>query len=141
MTAPPPGTRAVRSDLSAWLFNAAGRSGRTSYLLGAVTAGVLMKSTLLIPVGPGRWAWAVVVGFPGFVIWGVFTARRLHDLGLAGWWFALLAGLAVFAPHDPIAPQTPLAWATGAVLAALTVILLLWPGYPRFNRFGPAPGF
>ena len=140
MIGEPPRPIIGRFDITAFLFNAAGRSGRTAYLLGVVTAGLLLKSTLLVPAGWGRIAWAATIGFLGFVIWGVLTARRLHDLGLAGWWFAIPAGLVFFTADRLSQPQTPLQWSTGAVVAALTITLLLWPGQRRFNRFGPRPG-
>lgn len=128
-----------RFDITAFLFNAAGRSGRTAYLVGVAAAGVLMKSTLLLPIGWARIAWACTVGFVGFVIWGVLTARRLHDLGLAGWWFAVPAGLMFFTADRLSLPQTPLQWSSGAIVAGLTIALLLWPGQRDFNRFGPRP--
>lgn len=75
--------------------------------------------------------------------------RRLHDIGLAGWWLALMASgeilnslaLATGLGGTPNA-LTPLGHAVGALALAggLSFIpLALWPGQLNANRFGPPP--
>ncbi len=74
------------------------------------------------------WAVLSVLLFSGCCL----ASRRLHDLGLAGWWTALLWALFLAAW-----PQGP-AHAVGAVLLATCVALLCaTPGQRRANRFGP----
>lgn len=67
--------------------------------------------------------------------------RRLHDLGLSGWWLLLgkpwLVAQLYFHDHPAAAGESPsivwLLWAVGVfVLGALT----LWPGTPGPNRYG-----
>jgi uncharacterized membrane protein YhaH (DUF805 family) len=59
------------------------------------------------------------------------VTRRLHDFGRAGWWTALYLALFIWSwPH-------PRSW-PAAVLALLSLELVLRPGQVRANRFGPA---
>ena len=127
-----------RFDALAFLFNAAGRSGRTASLIGIAVVAVLIQPLQIIPPGWVHEVYGWTVGFIAFVIWGTFMARRLHDLGKAGWWIAPLFGLACLAPLA--APVV--AWlgaGFGFLAVAIQVVLLLWPGQPGFNRFGPKP--
>lgn len=75
--------------------------------------------------------------------------RRLHDIGLSGWWLAPMASgeivnslaLATGLAGVPTA-LTPLGHAAGALALAggLSFIpLALWPGQTAANRFGPPP--
>jgi uncharacterized membrane protein YhaH (DUF805 family) len=93
-----------------------------------------------MPEGWPKLVFAWLAWPPGFVIWGVVSARRLHDLGLAGWWFALLAALFFIAGAHLDLPHGPVGWGAGGLCALLTAALLIWPGQRRFNRFGPRPG-
>ncbi len=75
--------------------------------------------------------------------------RRLHDIGLSGWWLALMASgeilnsLALASGLAGAPPAlTPLGHAVGALALAggLSFIpLALWPGQANANRFGPPP--
>ncbi len=49
-----------------------------------------------------------------FLSWWFASVRRLHDMGLSGWWFLLV----MFFPF-------------------LVLVLCVWPGERGFNRFGP----
>ena len=75
--------------------------------------------------------------------------RRLHDIGVSGWWLTLMASgeilnslaLATGLAGTHAAP-TPLGHAVGllALAGGLSFIpLALWPGQPATNRFGPPP--
>ena len=136
-TAPTPGLP-QRFDLSAYLFNAAGRSGRTAALVGIVLVAILVQPLQWLHEGWAHGVYGWTVGFLAFVIWATVTARRLHDLGRAGWWVAPLFGLVWLAAFT--APR--LQWLGGALsllIVALHALLLIWPGEPGFNRFGPPP--
>lgn len=67
--------------------------------------------------------------------YAVFTAslvvRRLHDMGLSGWW-GLLAAAALLA----LIPLSPTIADTGSLIASF--VLLFSPGQSRTNRFETA---
>ena len=71
---------------------------------------------------------------------GLFSAcclisRRLHDLGLAGWWTAAGLALGVSAWMDPWSVlRLPVLIAVGAAALWLSAM----PGQARLNRFGRA---
>ena len=75
------------------------------------------------------WAVLSVLLFSGCCL----TSRRLHDLGLAGWWTGLLWGLflAVWPLPPGLAHQV-----CGAVLAVCGAFLCAAPGQVGPNRFG-----
>lgn len=132
-----------RFDLSAFLFNAAGRSGRTSFLLAGLVAPAAIGALLGWPVvrltsGMVQSALSGALFFFLFVVVGVAVSRRLHDLGLAGWWFAPLA-LYQWLCQPLLAPPASPLWWLGVPLVVAELLLLLWPGQPGFNRFGPRP--
>jgi len=75
--------------------------------------------------------------------------RRLHDIGLSGWWLALMASGEVI---NSVALASGLAGAPPALtpfgqFAALLALagglsfipLALWPGQASANRYGPPP--
>lgn len=75
--------------------------------------------------------------------------RRLHDIGLSGWWLALMASGEVI---NSVALGTGLAGSPTALtlfgqIAALLALagglslipLALWPGQAGANRYGPPP--
>ncbi len=78
----------------------------------------------------------------------VLHVRRLHDRGRSGWWLLLLAALQTLAGAAGSAMgasgPAPL-WASCAVEIASSAVavagmaLLLGPGEPAANRWGPAP--
>jgi uncharacterized membrane protein YhaH (DUF805 family) len=85
----------------------------------------------------GVWSW--LLGFVALVTACTVLSKRLHDLSLAGWWAAGPVGLTAAAVNGE-APTTA-AQAVALLLAAGCVAALaLWPGEPRFNRFGPPSG-
>jgi uncharacterized membrane protein YhaH (DUF805 family) len=133
----------ARFDLSAFLFNAAGRSGRTAYLVGGLVLPVSIGALLglvLSPLSDG-FLHSLLGGLAGFLLYvlcGVATARRLHDFGLAGWWFALISLVFLLYRAVETGP-TWLAWIAASALIAAQLLLLILPGQSDFNRFGPAP--
>jgi uncharacterized membrane protein YhaH (DUF805 family) len=78
------------------------------FVLGLVTRAVGNEDIIFIPY------------FLAVVVFGLAAAvRRLHDVGLSGWW--LLVGFVPF------------------VGSVIVLILLAWRGKPTENRFGPVP--
>ncbi len=136
--AAPPARRSGRLDLVQLFFNGSGRIDR----------GVFSAALLVVALTwrgwrgtPGRWP-HLVLDFP--VLLGLTAAgcavlsKRLHDLGLAGWWSA--GPLTLFAlATGGRAPSGPLEMAAAGLLIAGVAALATWPGSPRFNRFGPSP--
>jgi uncharacterized membrane protein YhaH (DUF805 family) len=78
------------------------------------------------------------------VLWVWVYARRLHDIGLSGWWqapvlalqVAILLGLTLGAHWSMAATIGAAALLQLAFTAALGAV----PGHPAENRFGPPPG-
>lgn len=88
----------------------------------------------------------VTIPFPALLV------RRLHDLGLHGWWVlpsvgiyglwllrSVVAGLQGIEARIALDQQIwPLDWAAIAVKVS-TIVLLCLPGARGTNRFGPDP--
>lgn len=103
------------------LFQLHGRIGRVRYLAYSFAFGLLvLLATLLVASLAGdtvaTWLAAAASAAIGIVVGG----RRLHDLGRSRW-----IALALLVP---------------VVNLAIGLWLLLAPGNPAENRFGPAPG-
>ena len=114
------------------------RIGRPPYALGVALWG--MTAILTFAFG-----FAVAYGADsrggGYIVWMVSVGllaipplplhvRRLHDVGLSGWWLLKPDGLNL---TD---------WASWLVLIpyGLTCVAgFVWPGYQGSNRYGPAP--
>ena len=123
-------------DWSALFFSAAGRSGRTPFLI-AATVLVVAAAVYEAVVGSVlHWltGWFV---YPALIYCGACVlSKRLHDRGRSGWWAALIlfALLAVW--------PRPVGFFD--FLFALTLIwavveLGLMGGEQGGNRFGPSP--
>jgi uncharacterized membrane protein YhaH (DUF805 family) len=90
----------------------------------------------------GRWVEGWLRAASGWVVLPVLlfagcclTARRLHDMGRAGWWSAYPLALLVVAWP---APRGDYRLICAAMLAVLGVWLCAMPGQARANRFGAA---
>lgn len=130
-------------------FDFNGRSRRREYwmfaLLNVIVLGVLMLLAVLagVPVaalgdaaavagtiGMGLsavigllvLAWVLAIIIPSIAV----TIRRLHDRDLSGWWYLG----AIVASMIPI---------IGLLASIALLVLLLLPGTPGPNRFGPDP--
>jgi uncharacterized membrane protein YhaH (DUF805 family) len=112
-----------------------GRSGRREYWL---------YCALLVGLNFAFREPPPIVGLIGTLVFIAIVARRLHDLGMSGWWGPL--GLVA----APLAIALPIMWATDEP----TAVAWSWPvgplallvfGVPRGqvhdNRFGPPPPF
>ncbi|MBL8558293.1 MAG: DUF805 domain-containing protein [Hyphomonadaceae bacterium] len=124
------------------------------WLFGAsliASAGSMVLTQTLIPIDPesgGRLAdstfwvlwWAGQL--PGTIAIASLLARRLHDLGYSARWL-MPAGayvfLAVLASTRWDMTNTLLGAAISIPVVAAMICLLVAPGEPRENRYGPAP--
>lgn len=96
---------------------------------------------------PHTWALASILSLGvAYVVISVFvSAKRLQDFGLSPWWSALmlvliasvLFGVTADNPEFNIAPR--LIFVLGPLLVFTPLLLI--PGNPQFNRYGPPPGF
>lgn len=134
-------------------FRFEGRLPRVPFLLGALAAHAL--STFDLPdLGPIANAVAVACFFVGKFLLTTLVVKRLHDLGVSGWWaiplvapMTLWSGsrglVALFAPElaTDLAPRV--SWTalivSALVFGAATLVLGLIPGQRRDNRYGPDP--
>lgn len=160
----------MSSNAEGWL-DARGRIARKAFLLRGLP--LIVPGTLIyLGIGEAIARWlgtsmfssdparaltiARIEGTAGLIVvaalaWpaAALIVRRLHDIGLSGWWLAAMASgeilnslaLAAGLAGTPDA-LTPLghAVATLALFGGLSLIpLALWPGQPDANRFGPPP--
>jgi uncharacterized membrane protein YhaH (DUF805 family) len=126
-----------------------GRSRRTEviyYWIAMVLIGVVV-GFLRLSVAPHQsMVWFDVFMQALFVspMFALF-ARRLHDQNRSAWWALLLpAALMLSIPgsanFDGIIPQKPTVFGIALEIVSIAVlILLLLPGTPGPNRFGPDP--
>ena len=105
---------------TAWakIFNFSGRSRRMEYglflLSEIVLGGLLLLLALAVPFLALLMSIVCLLGF--YLVNISLSVRRLHDIGLSGWWYIWV--LFTVAP----------AW-----------VLLLWPSQPGKNKWGPNP--
>lgn len=121
-----------------------GRSGRSWFLVATLgLAGLEVAEGLADAAGfPNGFGVASAV----YMLWFVFTAipRRVHDVdhsAVAAWLLYLLLGLPFLLIYLASGNAAVPTWIDGALIWSLIVIaLLIWPGKPEPNRWGPAPG-
>lgn len=130
------------SNYGRWLsFN--GRMQRRSYWvlnlgLGGINL-LISGCSLFFPMlggDPAVWGWriaAVVIGLALGWLSLIAFVRRLHDIGLSGWW-VLLPGLLI-----PLGGSEVNQWVIRGVAAAVLFVIALLDGTRGSNRFGPDP--
>lgn len=136
--AAPPRTRKGGLDLLQLFLNGAGRIDRPVFLVALSCTAIAWRVLGAVPEGAAR---GLVSGSAGLLLlWSgcAVLSKRLHDLGLAGWWSAGVLALFWTATWGE-APSSPLQIAAATVMLSLAAVLAAWPGQPRFNRFGPSP--
>ena len=120
-------------DFEQLFLNGAGRTGRARFAIGlSVLVAALALFERITPDPVLHWTgWAadIVLAFAACAV----VSKRLHDLGLAGWWTAF--GLLAFVNVWP-EPQG-LGWVFLVLLAAAAAWLASVPGQRGFNRYGP----
>lgn len=101
-----------------------GRLGRLGYFIRLCLIGILygLGALFFVLGGKGESLNPVALLFlfvgsglllMAFFSWWFSTVRRLHDMGLSGWWFLLVCFLPI-----------------------LILVLFIWPGVRGYNRFG-----
>ena len=133
---------ALLSNYGRWLW-VKGRMQRRSYWilnLGLGGINLLIAGWSLFSPMPGgdpalsTWRIAAVV-LGQATVWASLTAfvRRLHDIGLSGWW-VLLPGSMI-----PLGGSLLNQWVIRGVAAAAFFVIALLDGTRGENRFGPDP--
>ena len=141
-----PATRSRAKGLSlgsgwAWLFSPDGRMGRVDFFYAVLARVFVFFPLVLLPSEVWRavpiWTIAVVLTAGGPMV------RRLHDMGRSGlhapWLgFALVLGCALFwqLPR-PMAADAAVFYLLANVPYLMILALMLWPGEPGANRYGP----
>lgn len=130
------------ANCSRWLWFT-GRMQRRSYWglnLGLGGINLLIAAWLLfLPTlggDPAVSSWRIAAVVIGVALrWLSLTAfaRRLHDIGLSGWW-VLLPGLMI-----PLGGSQVNQWVIRGVAAAVFIVMALLDGTRGANRFGPDP--
>ncbi|MBC6429199.1 MAG: DUF805 domain-containing protein [Cellvibrionales bacterium] len=150
--------RAVRFCCGAGYVRFGGRAARSEYWWFKLFCALLLAAAVLLERGlflifPEILA---AIGFPNIDDLGVLSiavwlgvllpylavmVRRLHDVGLGGYWLAVFwlafPAVYVFASMD-----SPLTWGFIALAigsGALVLVAPLWPGTRGPNRFGADP--
>lgn len=126
-----------------WLL-ARGRLGRAPYAIGmigtvVVAGGLILGGVLSFYGFSNRYThssfedvWILLILVPALYAQVVLVIRRLHDMNCAGWhtaWLALMTVIGVISGGG--------FWSILALL--MHAFLMLNPGRPEANRFGPAP--
>ncbi|RYF94388.1 MAG: DUF805 domain-containing protein [Caulobacteraceae bacterium] len=125
--------------------NRRGRAGRKEFWIGFLIitiANVVLAFALGLVGVP-----TVLSGMLTLPVWLYYAGRRLHDLGLAGWFGLIPFGggvlIGVFAAAAPMDAQVK-GFMLGVLPLVLTVAVVLWLGCARgqdgANRFGLPPG-
>jgi uncharacterized membrane protein YhaH (DUF805 family) len=125
-----------------WLL-ARGRLGRAPYAIGvfgavAVAGGIILGGVLTFYGFATSYThssfediWILLVLLPALYILSVLVIRRLHDMNCAGWHTAWIAAMTVIGVLSGGG-----FWSILALL--MHAFLMLNPGRPEANRFGPA---
>ena len=123
----------------------AGRSGRQEFWVRfliinmAIAVGGFAIGIVGLP--------AAIMGLLTLPLWLYIAARRLHDLGLSGWFGLIPFGggilISLATSLLPIPTEVAVPLVTFGP-AAITLPVVLWlgcvRGQPEANRFGPPPG-
>ena len=116
-----------------FLFSSAGRIGRRAFVAGAL--GVLALGLVVRSVPPPGLEWTGWLANPPILFCAAcLVAKRLHDVGRTGWWGGIIL-MAVMILWGR--PQGLGGFVSMLVVAWAGVELLLLPGQPEFNRYGP----
>jgi uncharacterized membrane protein YhaH (DUF805 family) len=120
----------------ALFFDSSGRVGRIGFLLKISTLIVILLVYDAVAHGGLRALTGWLVEWPLFFSAACVLCQRLHDRGRAGWWSApILLAFCLAWPY----PQGAIGLIATAVTAVAGLWLVLTPGEPAFNRYGPRP--
>ena len=132
-----------RMETRAAFLDPNGRSGRRWFLVAFLGLIALEAAERLSSHPSVRTGFNVAGGL--YVLWFLLLAlpRRAHDVGhpaVAFWLLYLLIGLPLMLVYLLWGQGAVPAWMNGALAWGLIVILLLiWPGKPEANQWGPVP--
>jgi uncharacterized membrane protein YhaH (DUF805 family) len=141
----------LETTLWDFLFSFQGRSGRLAYLGFGAFCALIISFALLLIYGAFVFlpALALLVAMPVFLALIVaslaVTVRRLHDIGITGWW---VLGLCVLCFLQDISVMYIFGGDMGFfVIGAASILhylaiaaLLIWPGTKGPNKYGePVP--
>lgn len=140
----------LRLYIGCWkkIFTWSGRANRREFVV-FMAVSIAIGMALIWPVNQGRYGF-----FLGYLLWAflcvlpslALTVRRVHDIGLNGWWllawFATAAVLSwgvtrlLYQSESGIRLSFAL---HGILYNAHFFVLALWPGQRSDNRFGAKP--
>lgn len=111
-----------------------GRAARLEYWLWTVILllASYRASTVMVPLA------GLILTLLGIAV----LVRRLHDVGLSGWWIlaAILGQIVVYAVATSVWGEAWAQFAAAMALFAAQAVLGLVPGQRSENRFGQPPG-
>jgi uncharacterized membrane protein YhaH (DUF805 family) len=120
-------------------FSPNGRAGRLSYNLFFFVP--LLLTSVVIGFFSARnpeSALVVIVAFLLLTLWPMFvmTTKRLHDVGLSGWWLLVVWGASLglkllLVRYGPIYGHL--------VTLVVAMLFVSWPGTNGPNRYGAKP--
>jgi uncharacterized membrane protein YhaH (DUF805 family) len=129
------------------LFGFEGRLARLPYfgygLLLAILGLVPVRIGIALGDGGALEASLILAGLIS-AVWGVvaITIKRLHDMGMSGahaFWISTISLISI-APHRSLRMDPGFAWSMWAIECGIVLWLLLAPGQPEDNQYGPVPG-
>lgn len=106
-------------------------------IFGTANAVTANPDTLLRAFGPGLWAVVALVGIfvlasliPGIAV----QVRRLHDLGVSGWWYL------AFIVSGGVLPELPYGGdALNGLVSLGWIVWMFFPGTKGPNKYGDDP--
>jgi uncharacterized membrane protein YhaH (DUF805 family) len=125
-------------------LNPNGRSGRVWFFVAASGLAVFELAERLTDASALKQGFGIAGAV--YSLWFLFTAlpRRAHDVGhtaIAFWLIYLVLGLPFLLIYFLSGSGAVPVWMTGALTWGLIfVLLLIWPGKPDENQWGPARG-
>lgn len=127
-----------------------GRASRSEYWWFALF-NIIVTGAIYLLLGYGSKASTIVIGLYGLatLLPGLGLGfRRLHDIGLSGWWIIILmaaiyvlmiVGFISMILHDGSMAALGICFIGALACYAAMIIMTVLPSQPRPNKYGPVP--